>query len=754
MRRVVFIGLLLLMMVVPVQAVDGEYRLRAPSVEEYLHAILELPALSRDDYGLLEAELITRYTDEIGQQDYDLVDAAYRFFEGTYLQNEMHTFWLQARVAAWLKSQQIDLNVATVFEFEDVEIPVIALDLNNDGQNEWILDLQQNDFQGYVVIRRDENESYRVVSTPLPFERYQQLMFAPEGIAKAQWNIEYFEDVTGDGQPELVVLYTFQNDEYEYAALEGQYFILSWSDNSLVDVGGEALSFRLRNLGTTWEWMQADASAALSLRQIREMRDNWDCIWQQTTLFDWDGKVFTETQTEEHYPETIRCYLRLAENAMRAKDYDGAIMNYRHVERLDSPDNMSWVGDYAAIRLAIALILNGEEDRGIEILRSQQNERALFGTLPELTSALLDAYDNNPSSVGVCLAASDFFWINSYYVWEKMSLEVGRTMDNIIYGRGMYIPPPTDPIGAGCDAPALIEDILHEHMFTTRSTPVEQLQSLGIPWDSVFYDDLNEDGIDDWIVGVSAINIPPVFFLSDGTVYSVSRPALSPPHELDALDQLLTFQLPDNAGIALLHISYAQPYIQIPRGYGLGGGPGECPALGSVSIWRLDQSALIRIFSSLLCEEVDPQAVIDDLAVISHVYSWEFSDGVHDYVPVEYVWNEIDQAYELTTASQETLAPLSSETSVSPPYQVYDGKNLFLQQAYEQIINDRQQAITEILDITDPVLLRWGYLAALTFEALDRPDEALAEYIAIHEAAPESAWGILAALHLEVIDGE
>ncbi len=44
------------------------------------------------------------------------------------------------------------------------------------------------------------------------------------------------------------------------------------------------------------------------------------------------------------------------------------------------------------------------------------------------------------------------------------------------------------------------------------------------------------------------------------------------------------------------------------------------------------------------------------------------------------------------------------------------------------------------------------YYRALTLEALNRPDEALAEYIAIYEGAPESAWGKLAGLHLECMD--
>ena len=39
------------------------------------------------------------------------------------------------------------------------------------------------------------------------------------------------------------------------------------------------------------------------------------------------------------------------------------------------------------------------------------------------------------------------------------------------------------------------------------------------------------------------------------------------------------------------------------------------------------------------------------------------------------------------------------------------------------------------------------YRRALALESLGRADEALAEYVAIYEAAPNSAWGMLAALH-------
>jgi tetratricopeptide (TPR) repeat protein len=45
-----------------------------------------------------------------------------------------------------------------------------------------------------------------------------------------------------------------------------------------------------------------------------------------------------------------------------------------------------------------------------------------------------------------------------------------------------------------------------------------------------------------------------------------------------------------------------------------------------------------------------------------------------------------------------------------------------------------------------------AYWRALTLELMGRTDDALAEYIALYESAPDSAWGMLAALHFEAPD--
>jgi tetratricopeptide (TPR) repeat protein len=53
---------------------------------------------------------------------------------------------------------------------------------------------------------------------------------------------------------------------------------------------------------------------------------------------------------------------------------------------------------------------------------------------------------------------------------------------------------------------------------------------------------------------------------------------------------------------------------------------------------------------------------------------------------------------------------------------------------------------------TENDALQLTYWRALTLELMRRTDEALAEYVTIYDAAPESAWGMLAALHFEMTD--
>ncbi|MEO8613320.1 MAG: hypothetical protein ABI690_35845, partial [Chloroflexota bacterium] len=84
----------------------------------------------------------------------------------------------------------------------------------------------------------------------------------------------------------------------------------------------------------------------------------------------------------------------------------------------------------------------------------------------------------------------------------------------------------------------------------------------------------------------------------------------------------------------------------------------------------------------------------------------------------------------------------------------YDSMNQAAQAIAEQRFDKAFTVVDEQLKHQVPDLLPLfanglHYYRALALEALGQDDEALKEYVTIYEAAPESAWGRLARLHLE-----
>ena len=121
---------------------------------------------------------------------------------------------------------------------------------------------------------------------------------------------------------------------------------------------------------------------------------------------------------------------------------------------------------------------------------------------------------------------------------------------------------------------------------------------------------------------------------------------------------------------------------------------------------------------------------------------------------IVYEWDTESQTYIQVFESEET-SEISTPTpprSVYPAFRNHDPFRLFDQAEYERFIEYRDEALELGADATDDKLLQWRYFTALALESLNRPDEALNEYIAVYEIAPNSAWGMLAGLHLEMLD--
>jgi hypothetical protein len=189
MRKIVFIGLLLLMIVVQGQAVDGDYRLRVPSATEHIERITRIAQQqdpqsewqTRNLYSVL-TDLVFRRFPDLDLVDYQQILAAYDAMgighDGYFWRRGP---WVEAILTAWLRQTQPDLSRHKELTFGDFRIGILPYDFDMDGQDEYVLDVikgeptdryacrYQAEYVNYLVVR-STNSGYQLIKTPLYWE--------------------------------------------------------------------------------------------------------------------------------------------------------------------------------------------------------------------------------------------------------------------------------------------------------------------------------------------------------------------------------------------------------------------------------------------------------------------------------------------------------------------------------------------------------------------------------------------------------
>lgn len=730
MWKIGVLALLLMYLIAPARG-QPEYRLTDPDAGAYLRTLLDLPVPDDLEHEIIMAELRRKaLNDGVGQQEIALIDAVVSHLYGERgAPFSSVQFWQHQRIVSWLNAEQTDLSDGRTLTYDGLPVPVTALDLDSDGRDEWLLDLRQQRFMGYLIVQRRLDGLYWRVDHPIPFRDTRPIPLRPEG--EAYWDIQ-----PNGEQAALIVHYRFDNDYYENASNEGRYYILAWHDGALVDVGAEELSYREQSPTLQWQWVGDE------LHQTRKFTDNWDCEWLEKTLYSWDGSQFVVSSIEAEFPDTFACTLRHAENAMFAGDYTSAASRYERVLNDFEPPNCCWSAstEFVSLRWAMALLLSGHEQRGIDLLRELSTSQEPFPRYTELLDALRHGYDPAHPTLSVCVAAYRFFSARAYYFYEETSIDAGRTEDNILYGRGMYQPPRPYAGSLGCPAREMVESLIRQHRFTIDRTPLDHLVALGMPPSliySVYREDHDRDGLDEWFVWVDWPTLRSLYFVPNGETYHVSFGGFYPSAESfynpTRYPELMHIRLPDGSS-GILGVRYSPDGMPSRE-------PGDCPAWGEAQIWRLSSDGIESIYAAQVCERLSASALVDDPANVTRVTGWIFPQS--DYIRVESVWDETTGRY-IFPAEVEALF----HREVMPDYYYVWIGRLLSARDDSAILDYYQQALDTITDPADPVLLRWRYAAALTFEATGQPDRALAEYVTLKETAPDSLWGRLAALRL------
>jgi tetratricopeptide (TPR) repeat protein len=768
---------------------DGDWRLRVPTAGEYLTAVPdivhhyweELPT----DYGkILNQPIINAIIFELSQYpEQDVFSQKFELLSETYsavatdnlFHNSLDNNWNLAIFKAWLRENEVDFPTAENIEIAGYSVSIVeSVDFNGDGKDEIILDFQGYPDGTFLVLEADENlpEHYRIVPTGIPWIR----LFSPFG---GEIFTISFQDLTGDGLPEWTIYAVQSNGPGMWTAC-GNYHIVTWRDETMPTIfdGGaycEGSGGGIEPKTVELLYPQLDTDLALEIQQQQNINDPWRCLRTTTATYDWNGERYDLRDTKNDVAETPECALSEAETLMWQGKADEAIPLFERSLALAAKLNMLLGGvspeaeriQYGAARLTLAYSLTGrdeEADSLLSTLEAQQPESEMMTTL---IAALSQAQAN---ALSLCSAAYNVFW---EYRHSMFSYALPST---IIVGRerefqGMIDDTPPDPKKAGCDAPNLINGLLEQSPFTQDQSPVDQLQQRGIEVDKYLRADMNQDGKAEWLVWTKA-RVNPIFFAPVGDTYLVSRPDVrhpniytqAAPHILPSGDKaIVDWAFVDTPNTLNTELFYYDIGL---AGYGYGCLVSDSQYgqyRGDVRLFGLHNNRLEVMLQSPLCTKMSIGELFQREALELTV--WDVvhpsSENNSQYEQTVYYWDAAQNNYVSPIAQPEAEAPpISSENNSETSETLLNDEALFgiMDQANTAIYKGDYEVAVDILDhaleqaypaVNMIAINGLHYYRALALEALERPEEALAEYVAIYEAAPESAWGRLAGLHIE-----
>ena len=786
--RFIIFTLLLLLIIVPTSAQDDDdstqYHLRDATLEDYLAIVPEIINGCYWDTGVFSLNGVWDlcgylvnlvegdYQDEFQDMPYDLLLGAYEILtpgiDYILVPGDIR-LWNEAMIMAWVRDNEIDLNETTEFNVNNMTITVNPRDFNADGVDEYFLNVDSYEFAGFMVLQPTEDGGYRLVDTPLPYHK--------DTFQSSDWYNSYlqdiaFEDFNNDGLPEWLIV--FDGAQY-WDSQYGGIYLLAWRDDSLQSIVEGRIPYipfyetNATNLENTsiaegYLFDNRDDDLALELRSIDVEPNNWRCERTNTIVFDWNDNVelYVPEPNDITFPNTLECLIAPAETAFRERNYDttARLLEYAvtlPVSESEYPDDYFFqeLVQYARLRLTQAYLMSEQRSLADEILTELQNEIMLTGLTQMMLDLLITEQESEPDRL--CTA-----FYNAFDEIDYQTNNLNGYFDSFVDTRlilGLnerstdprYMP---DTAPAMCNIPAYLDDYLDWVEIRTgilQSNLIDRFEDQDFLISDLINADFNGDGLDDWVLWIEA-DVDPIVLLTqdDSNLFEISRLNME---SYDRYSSVETVTLPDGdtAIVTFLARENMRP--------GTGGFRcGDEDGLGTVQVVRNRDNYLRILHRMAWCPEL---ASADDLfgEVNGEQVLYDLTYGGD---PITYIWNDELQSYVLPNGETASNIGFPIDYSELSNEELYfwlgDGIREYYYRLAEQIRTAEDiDAIVNILDaeISAPYVdYPWilGYWKAELLREADRPDEALAEYITIYESAPESAWGMLAGLHLDIVE--
>lgn len=791
--RHLFIIFICLLFTLTISAQDSltevSYHLRQPTLDDYIQNFRPIIeqwriATQADNNAIqpwideiLNIEIEASY-DQLAQYDAETLYFILNGYRESYSNWIDQSRWGQAIILSWLNQNQIDLASTSEFELHDLKVAVTSRDFNGDDINEYVLDVQSDLFSQFLVLQTS-NRGYQLLKSPLPWL----------GCCSTYWSQQSdviqeqgFQDLNADGLPEWILA------ESGYGGggfKDGKLFVLQWENGELIDLTPDLYVFGLpsdessifpRNVDVVYE--NTDSSDAIEIITHQQFNDSWGCNSIETRIFSWNASenIYSLSDQYRDFDDSAGCNLRFAQDAIWSNDYSNAIPLLEQSIQQFSKNNINSdqavpnnFQAYASIRLALAYAMTGQIDKAkttINHVNPAPDDKMIVDLLDSAQTSL----NTRANASDLCFSMFNVF--SRYYLDWQMNPYWGNTEDYIVaWAVPTSYPPRSNSAAAGCDAYGILDKILQETLLLSIQ-PLEYLRQYNIPIEGYFHADLNQDGIEEWLIWIDLHHSDPILYISGEKYYQTSRPNwfTNPPSDYR---QWFEWQLPDGEPVwGLLHFddehTYSEIYISL---YGSGGGGtiGYCldeqgefnkdlyP--GDLVLFRLDEeNEFDFFFKADICEGITLEDIFPQGTASTEIFAWDaptYNDDV-DYplVATRFIWDAQEHTY-ITAESQPVPTAIQATDSLAYPdenrleyYQIRPSLEDKPEQVLE-IVDNFLSHIDDAHDFSNLDIQAAYYYRAFAYEKLGHNDEALADYVTLYTQAGNTAWGMLAGLHIE-----
>jgi hypothetical protein len=243
-RTTVLVIVLILLNTFTSIAEEVTYRLREPTIDEYMEALPSIfdlywqasrHTLTKNMFNpmvdLIPVEINHRYPDEqLLALPYEILAPAYDSFATqappccSYY--EIRDIWQSAVVEAWIRENMVHISETESFqdEFMSLSITAVNIDLDDNPEYQIYVELER----GYTYYIADATPDLQTVHTTQVV--YWHDWYIPFGTENIDFRL--LDDINNDGIPDWVVF----NSRYSDFESCGKLLVLNWVDNQLLEL--------------------------------------------------------------------------------------------------------------------------------------------------------------------------------------------------------------------------------------------------------------------------------------------------------------------------------------------------------------------------------------------------------------------------------------------------------------------------------------------------------------------------------------